>query len=96
MATCVTMLDDTTRPRLARGVRLQPDAARGGHVLLAPERVVMANASAVAVLELCDGTRGPGAIADELARRYGSDRERIAADVRALLADLAAKRLIDL
>ena len=96
MATRVMTPDDTARPRLARGVRLQPDSARGGHALLAPERVVAANASAVAVLELCDGTRGPDTIADELARRYGADRDRIAADVRALLADLAAKRLIDL
>jgi pyrroloquinoline quinone biosynthesis protein D len=96
MATCLTTLDDTARPRLARGVRLQPDPARGGHVLLAPERVVAANASAVAVLELCDGTHSLDAIADELARRYGAGRERIAADVRTLLANLAAKRLIDL
>ena len=96
MAAGVTAPDDMARPRLARGVRLRDDPARGGHVLLAPERVIAANGSAVAILELCNGSRSPGAIADELARRYGADRERVAADVRAVLADLAAKRLVDL
>ncbi|CAA9359480.1 MAG: hypothetical protein AVDCRST_MAG90-2909 [uncultured Microvirga sp.] len=91
----MTARNDTPRPRLARGVRLQADPARGGHVLLAPERVVAANASAVAILELCDGSRSTDAITDELAARYGADRERIAADVRTVLADLAAKRLIE-
>lgn len=87
--------DEEARPRLARGVRLKADATRGGHVLLAPERVVAANASAAAILELCDGTRSPGAIAALLAERYGADPDRVAADVRTVLADLAGKRLIE-
>ena len=45
------------RPRLARGVRLQEDKARGRFALLAPERVLEANSTAVEVLRLCDGTR---------------------------------------
>ena len=84
------------RPRLPRGVRLRSDETRGGHVLLAPERVVRADAVAVAVLRLCDGARTLNELVDELCAVYKGDRARIEADVRALLADLAAKRMIDL
>ena len=84
------------RPRLPRGVRLRHDEARGGHVLLAPERVVRADAVAVAVLQLCDGSRTLEALVDELCAVYKGERARIDADVRALLADLAAKGMIAL
>jgi pyrroloquinoline quinone biosynthesis protein D len=84
------------RPRLPRGVRLRNDEARGGHVLLAPERVVRADPVAVAILERCDGTRTLNELVEELCAAYKGDAERIEADVRALLADLAAKRMIEL
>nr|WP_158817785.1 pyrroloquinoline quinone biosynthesis peptide chaperone PqqD [Methylocapsa sp. S129] len=84
------------RPRLPRGVRLKFDEARGGTVLLAPERVVRADAVAVAILERCDGTRTLNKLVEELCEVYKGDAKRIEADVRALLADLAAKRMLDL
>jgi pyrroloquinoline quinone biosynthesis protein D len=84
------------RPRLPRGVRLKHDEARGGHVLLAPERVVRADPVAVAILQRCDGTRTLIEIVEELCAAYKGDRARIESDVRALLADLAAKRMLDL
>ncbi|TDR85330.1 pyrroloquinoline quinone biosynthesis protein D [Enterovirga rhinocerotis] len=86
---------DEDRPRLVRGVKLRPDAARGGHVLLAPERVVALNPSAVAVVERCDGSRSLAAIVDELAAAYAAARTLIESDVHALVRDLAAKRLIE-
>jgi pyrroloquinoline quinone biosynthesis protein D len=84
------------RPRLPRGVRLKRDDTRGGHVLLAPERVIRTDAIAVAILERCDGTRSLNELVEELGALYNADATRIEADVRALLADLAAKRLLDL
>jgi pyrroloquinoline quinone biosynthesis protein D len=84
------------RPRLPRGVRLRSDETRGGHVLLAPERVVRADAVAVAILTLCDGTRTLNALVDELCAVYKGERARIETDVRALLADLAGKRMTEL
>jgi pyrroloquinoline quinone biosynthesis protein D len=84
------------RPRLPRGVRLRADETRGGHVLLAPERVLRTDAVAVAVLQLCDGTRTLNGLVDELCEAYKGERTRIEADVRALLADLSAKRMIEL
>jgi pyrroloquinoline quinone biosynthesis protein D len=89
-------LSESTQPRLARGVRLRQDKARGGHVLLAPERVLQANGTAVEVLALCDGERTLGEIVDLLAGRFATDRERIASEVDALLRDLAAKRMVEL
>jgi pyrroloquinoline quinone biosynthesis protein D len=84
------------RPRLPRGVRLKRDETRGGHVLLAPERVIRTDPIAVAILERCDGTRSLTQLVEELGALYNADATRIEADVRALLADLAAKRLLDL
>jgi pyrroloquinoline quinone biosynthesis protein D len=89
-------IDLAARPRLARGVRLRADAARGGYVLLAPERVLTANATAVEILRRCDGSRTVAAIVDDLAAAFAADRDRIAADAVALLAGLAAKRMVEL
>src|SRR4051812_39035852 len=72
------------------------DRARGGFVLLAPERVLHANGTAVEVLRLCDGERTVATLVDELAARFAADRERVAAEVAALLTDLAAKRMVEL
>lgn len=87
--------DPEDRPRLVRGVKLRADPARGGHVLLAPERVVTANPTAVAVVQHCDGSRDVAGIVDELTAAYAADRALIEADVRTLLGDLAAKRLVE-
>jgi pyrroloquinoline quinone biosynthesis protein D len=92
----VSALAPGAKPRLARGVRLREDKARGGHVLLAPERVLQANGTAVEVLKLCDGERSFAAIVEELGNRFAVDRGRIAAEAEALLRDLAAKRVVEL
>ena len=88
-------VDPAARPRLMRGVRLREDPARG-FILLAPERVLTANPTAVEVLKRCDGERTVTQIVDELAAAFSADRERVAGDVEALLADLAAKRMVSL
>ena len=86
----------TGRPRLLRGVRLRHDAVRGGDVLLAPERIVRLDPVAVAILRRCDGARTVSDIVDDLSAAYNGDRARIDSDVRAMLADLVAKRMIAL
>jgi pyrroloquinoline quinone biosynthesis protein D len=85
-----------TRPRLSRGVRLVHSEAHGGWVLLAPERVFKADAVAVEVIKRCDGKASFGEIIDDLARTYSAPREKIAADVNALLSGLADKKLLEL
>lgn len=85
-----------SRPRLPRGVRLTESEAHGGTVLLAPERVFKADAIAAAVLKRCTGDATFGEIVDDLAKTYDAPRERILADVSALLMSLLEKRLLEL
>jgi pyrroloquinoline quinone biosynthesis protein D len=84
------------RPRLPHGVRLVHNEAQGGWVLLAPERVFKADPIAVDVVKRCTGEVTFAAIVDDLAKTYSAPRERILADVTALLRGLADKRLLEL
>ncbi len=88
--------DAVSKPRLPRGVRLKYDETRGEWLLLAPERVIKADAIAVEILKRCDGTATFAAIVDDLALQFSADRARVETDVRALLEELAAKRMVDL
>ncbi|MCF3948814.1 pyrroloquinoline quinone biosynthesis peptide chaperone PqqD [Acidiphilium sp. AL] len=87
-------LTDASVPALARHVRLRFDAARNCHVLLAPERVIMPDAIAVAILECCDGAATIGAIADALATRYAAPRDAVLTDCLDMLNDLAGKGMV--
>ncbi|BAS26995.1 pyrroloquinoline quinone biosynthesis peptide chaperone PqqD [Limnochorda pilosa] len=62
----------SSTPRLARGVRLRWDPGRGRHLLLLPERVVVLNETAGAILELCDGERPVSDVVREMEARYGA------------------------
>jgi pyrroloquinoline quinone biosynthesis protein D len=88
-------LPPDAKPRLPRGVRLVHNEAQGGLVLLAPERVFKPDAVAIAVLERCTGEATLAAIVDDLAKTYAAPRERILADVSALLRSLADKKLLE-
>ncbi|GAA1210010.1 pyrroloquinoline quinone biosynthesis protein D [Prauserella alba] len=81
-------------PRLRRGVRLTYDRTRQTydrtrqtHVVLFPEGVLVPNATATAVLELCDGERSIPDIAAALGERYAGVREDDVGDVLARLVD---------
>jgi pyrroloquinoline quinone biosynthesis protein D len=82
-------------PRLRRGVRLQRDAARGGWIVQAPERVLVPDEIAIAVLQRCDGAASVGAIAETLAKEYGAPRQEVENDVVEMLQDLAEKGVIE-
>ena len=88
-------LDTECKPRLPRGIRLKHDDVRGEWLLLAPERVIKPNAVAVEILKRCTGTATLAEIVDDLAQAFAADRARIETDVRALIGDLAQKRLLD-
>jgi len=85
-----------SRPRLPRGVRLTHNEAQGGWVLLAPERVFKADQIAAEVVKRCTGEATFAAIVDDLAATFSAPRERVAADVAALLQGLADKKLLEL
>jgi len=81
-------------PVLPRHIKLRHDAGRGRWVLLAPERVYDPDETAVAVLRLCDGARTVDDIAGHLASEYQAPKDVIAADVVAMLQDLADKGVV--
>jgi pyrroloquinoline quinone biosynthesis protein D len=83
-------------PRLPRGVRLAHNEAQGGWVLLAPERVFKANEITAEIVKRCTGEATFAAIVDDLAKAFNAPRDRIEADVAALLRGLADKRLLEL
>ena len=86
---------EDARPRLPRGVRLTHNEAQGGWVLLAPERIFKADAIATEILKRCTGEATLATIVDDLARTYSAPRDRILADVTALLRLLADRKLLE-
>jgi pyrroloquinoline quinone biosynthesis protein D len=96
MADAPASIAADARPRLPRGVRLTHNEAQGGWVLLAPERVFKADAIAVEIVKRCTGEATFSAIVDDLTKTYAAPRDRIAADVTALLRGLADKKLLEL
>ena len=83
------------KPKLPRGVRLVHNEAQGGWVLLAPERVFKADAIAAEIVKRCTGEATVAAIVDDLAKTFNAPRERIEADVTAMLTGLIDKQLIE-
>jgi pyrroloquinoline quinone biosynthesis protein D len=82
---------EASRPVLPRHAKLRFDETRQLWVILAPERVLVPDETAVEVLQLCDGERNVSAVVDVLLAKYAADRSAITTDVIAMLADLAEK-----
>ncbi len=85
-----TVAADTV-PRLPRHVKLRHDKARDRWLILVPERVLVPDDTAVAVLSRVDGARSVRDIANDLAQTYQAPVDVILADSVALLQDLANK-----
>ena len=86
----IPQLSSDARPGLAPGVRLTFDKARDRWVVLAPERVLVPDETALEILQRCNGTTQVDAIVDELATAYSE----IEHDVKDLLASLIEKRIV--
>ena len=88
-------LDGQARPRLPRHVKFRFDQARNAWVLLGPERVLMPDEIATAILKRCDGETTIQGMVDDLAREYQADIDEIASDVVEMLQQLSAQGLVD-
>ena len=88
------MVTQKTRPHLPAYLKLRHDAGRGRWVLLAPERILTPDETAVAVLKLCDGKRTVEEMTEALAKDYAAPVEVIRKDVLELLQGLADKGYI--
>lgn len=84
-----------THPKLSRHARLRWDARDGAHILLYPERGLVLNASAAAIVKLCDGRHTEDEIALSLARETNASIGVIARDVHALLERLRDRRVVE-
>ena len=89
-----TVIDGGSVLRFAAHARFRFDETRQAWVVLAPERLLLPDEQAVAVLKLVDGVRDADAIIDQLGREYQAPREVIASDVLAMLQDLVDKKVL--
>ena len=88
------LIGEASIPRLADHTRLRFDKQREQWMLLAPERLFVLDAVALAIVERCKGTATVAAIVDDLAAAYSAPRERILEDVNTLLQDLSDKGIM--
>jgi pyrroloquinoline quinone biosynthesis protein D len=75
-------------------VRFRFDERRKAWIVLAPERLLLPDEQAVAILRLIDGKRNVDAIIDELAAQFDAAREVIAGDVLPMLQDLVDRKVL--
>jgi pyrroloquinoline quinone biosynthesis protein D len=62
----------SSRPAVARGFRLQWEAAQNAHVLLYPEGMIKLNTSAGEILKRCDGATSITDITADLERAFAT------------------------
>lgn len=86
-------IGETDRLRLAPGVMLRNDRRRGEWMLMAPERLLVLDEMALAVVRACVGAEAADVAAgiDRLTAEYDAPRAEVAADVLEMLTDLRNK-----
>jgi pyrroloquinoline quinone biosynthesis protein D len=94
MTASMSSIEGTAVLQFAPHVRFRFDERRKAWIVLAPERLLMPDEQAVAILRLVDGKRDVDAIIDELAGRFDAPREVIAGDVLPMLQDLVDKKVL--
>jgi pyrroloquinoline quinone biosynthesis protein D len=82
----------TARPRLSAHARLRWDPVREKQVILMPEGLLALNATAAAIVALCDGQRSVSDIVATLSEQYNRAVDQ---DVLTFLNRLANRRLLD-
>jgi pyrroloquinoline quinone biosynthesis protein D len=90
----MSTVSPASRPRIAAKARLKWDRHAQKHMLLYPERGLVLNDSAAAIVELCDGASTIGEIARALAARAGRSAETIEADVIAFVEAMHRRGLL--
>jgi coenzyme PQQ biosynthesis protein PqqD len=89
------MISLASKPRLATKARLHYDRHQGRHMLLYPEKGLLLNDSALAILRLCSGELTVADIVARLLQRRGATpAESLERDVLSFLNTLAQRALI--
>jgi pyrroloquinoline quinone biosynthesis protein D len=89
-----TVIEDSHRPFVPPGFRLQWEAVQNAHVLLYPEGMVKLNASAGAILSRCNGTLTVTEIVADLEQTFG--RAGLRPDVDSFLVLAREKGWVEL
>jgi pyrroloquinoline quinone biosynthesis protein D len=86
------------RPRLASKARLRWDKRESKYLLVYPERGILLNATAGAILAKCDGLRTVDVIVSELCKESekGSDAATIRADVTTFLEEMRKRGVLEM
>ena len=82
------------RPKLAAKARIKLDRIENKSVLLGPERGLVLNDTAAAIVRGCDGVSTVREIVAAIAASTGASPSVIEADVIAFLDELAARGLV--
>jgi pyrroloquinoline quinone biosynthesis protein D len=83
-----------SKPRLAAAARLRFDRVGDRMMLLYPERGIVLNGTALAILELCTGEHRVRELIDRLLRTHAATRAEVERDVLAFLRELERRRLL--
>lgn len=89
------MSDESWRPRLAAGLKLQ--VIEGEAIVLdrENERVHQLNGVGTFILQRCDGSRTPAEVAAEVVERYEVSDARAREDVSELLGRMRTLAIVD-
>jgi len=88
-------IDENLSLQLGRGIRLKHDAERDAWILQAPERVIVLDEIAHAVIaEIVDSDGRLGGVVDRLSLAFDAPRDEIATDVIDLLQGFVDKQLL--
>ncbi len=88
------MIEAATTPRLVPAARLRFDRVGRRMLLLYPERGMVLNPTAAAIVELCTGEYRVSEMVELLARETGGPRVEIEHEVLAFLRELERRRLL--
>jgi coenzyme PQQ biosynthesis protein PqqD len=89
------MISTESRPRLASKVRLRFDRKGERYMLLYPEKGLVLNPTAAAIVRLCTGEHTVGAIVERLVEEYPTQgREALERQVLEFLSAMADRGLV--
>ena len=88
------VLTEESRPKLARGVRLQSDPVSGEPILLYPEGFLNLACNEHDILARCDGEKTLGRIVEELGEEYEVEAAELRGDVLDYMTQLRLEMLL--
>ena len=93
--TDILKINENVKPKFPKHVRFRHNKARDEWVILAPERLVKLDDTAVEILKLVDGEATVHEISNKLSEKFKAPAEVIMKDVINMLQELSDKGFIE-